>query len=112
VALLTDLVGLPGLTILGLLAFGGIFVVKPRRIVAVLSDTFAFGNGEGSGARRKMLVARLAGVALIGYAVYLGASTLQLAQSLNHYQPAPQRLSQCDAPISDKSACPSERPKR
>jgi hypothetical protein len=111
-ALLTDFLGVPGLTALVFTALGGLLLTVPRRILILLSDSFALGTREHAASRRRKLVARLAGAVLIGYAIFLAANTLRLADAFYHSGGTPERAPNCSAPLVPKGNCPTSHPSR
>jgi hypothetical protein len=109
---LFDLLGIPGLTALMIVVLGAVLVAIPRRILVVLSDSFAIGTAGRTASPLGMLVARLFGAALIGYAFFLAANIVHLADAMYHSQPTPDRPANCSAPFVPRGSCPTSHPSR
>jgi hypothetical protein len=104
-----DLIGVPGLVCVGLLVCGLWLAIRPRRLLTVLGDGFGFDWPMASRGRVTNLLPRIAGAALIAYGVYLGASTLHLAEAIESFQPAPQKVINC-SPHSGQGLCSKNQP--
>jgi len=79
---------IPALVVLILAVIGTQTVLRPRRAPTAFADSGAPSRSASHGLVKDLLL-RLVGAALIGLALFLGVTTVHLAQAINHWQPAP-----------------------
>lgn len=89
------LLGIPWLVVLGCVLLGAWLLVTPRRIGTLLADGFGFQSRFASHAFVKVLLLRLVGAGVIGFAIFLAANNMPLDQAVQRWQPAPQGANPC-----------------
>jgi hypothetical protein len=78
----SEILGIPGMTAITCFVLGASLLAAPRRMVVLLADAFAFRPDLTVHGGIKNLIARLYGVGLIGFGVFLGMNVLTLAEAI------------------------------
>ena len=73
-----ELAALPVLIALLLLTLGGVLAVSPSRALRTLGDGFGFDGSAAARTAARRLPARVAGLLLAGYGLFLMANTIGL----------------------------------
>ncbi|MEY9850224.1 hypothetical protein [Streptacidiphilus sp. MAP5-3] len=80
---LIELAALPCIITFTLLAVGGTLLLAPTRAMRTLGDGFGFDGAAATRTAARRLPARVAGLLLCVYAVFLMANTLGLFRALH-----------------------------
>jgi hypothetical protein len=80
---LLELAALPVLIALTLLGVGGILTIAPRRALRTLGDGFGFDGAAATRTPARRVPARVAGLLLAGYGLFLMANTVGLFRAFH-----------------------------